>query len=470
MTMHRLVIVSLAIVAVAGLITARSLHALHGRDATTSADMAPDALDGMMDETLALVIRDLHLRPLAAPEPPSPALFELGEALFADPILSGNQNIACIDCHRSELGTGDGRARSVGEGGHSSHGSIDETGGVHLARNAPPLYNVGLPGYDRLFRDGRVAYNSRTGTYQTPEPALNGARPRRADIVRVLDGGLSAQVLFPLVEHAEMRGQPGSNELADAPSRQAVWRAIVARLLYQPRYRALFARAYARTDGERRGRYNIGHVGKALAVFIRHEFTAVNTQYDRYLRGDKGALDSEAKRGMALFFGKARCVRCHRRAHLTDHAFHALAVPHSKPAAIGGVDDRGVFPHVVDDTRSLYHFKTPPLRNVARTAPYMHNGSLQTLREVVQHYNDPQASVAGFCYADGGVRPDRQAPDIDCDRFRNRLRTTMLPPALSHPLGLSDREIDALVAFLERGLTDAGSLVSGQTLTDAEQY
>jgi cytochrome c peroxidase len=430
--------------------TSDSAHA--GAEAIATAPAAPER----NHRELAQLVQALNLEPLETPPAPPPALLALGEALFFEPLLSGNRNIACATCHRPERGTGDGLALAVGEGGPDR--------GKLLARNSPPLYNVGATGYDRMFRDGRVSYDPATGVYTTPEPALNGQDPAAADITRMLDGAASAQALFPLVEHDEMRGQPGTSELADAPDRIEAWRRIMARLQASPRYRALLAAAYPADAAQQR--LNIGHVGRALAAYMRHAFAATDTPYDRYLRGDENALDGEARRGMALFFGKARCSRCHKGPHLTDLEFHAVAVPQVGPGNTPAGDDLGVFPAVQSDAKRLYHFKTPPLRNVGATAPYMHDGVFPTLRDVVEHYRDPRRSIEKHCYA--GPQAARSPAPIDRDRFRNQLRLSLLPPSLAHPLDLDDEEVDALVAFLARGLTAPEALAASTAMANGD--
>lgn len=438
----------------AGLLFASSGAAPERVEASDPGQDVDDDIDRDLDGELAQVIAALDLEPLAPPPASSPGLLALGEALFFEPLLSGKRNMTCASCHRPGRGTGDGLALAIGEGGHGPDGAVDSAIDVHggklLPRNSQPLYNVGAPGYDRLFRDGRVSYDPATGVYTTPEPALNGPDPVRADIARALDGAASAQALFPLVERDEMRGQPGTSELADATSNLEVWRLLMVRLQTSPRYPELFAAAYPDVDAHA---LNIGHVGRALAAYIRHAFSATDTPYDRYLRGDRNALDRGAKRGMALFFGKARCARCHTGPHLTDLDFHAVAVPQIGPGNTPAGDDLGVFPAVQNDTKRLYHFKTPPLRNIGATAPYMHDGVFRSLREVVEHYRDPHASIARHCHSGPAKKPDGRSLDIDRDRFRNQLRLSLLPPSLAHPLVLDDADVDALVAFLERGLT-----------------
>ena len=104
-------------------------------------------------------------------------------------------------------------------------------------------------------------------------------------------------------------------------------------------------------------------IAKALAAFQRTLVTGPSP-YDRYLGGEKNALSEEAKRGMELFFGDAGCARCHRGPLLTDEKFYRLGVSNDK--------GRGL---VTGKTEDDYKIRTPSLRNVARTGPYMHDGS-----------------------------------------------------------------------------------------------
>ena len=115
-------------------------------------------------------------------------------------------------------------------------------------------------------------------------------------------------------------------------------------------------------------------IAKALAAFQRTLVTGPSP-YDRYLGGEKDAFSAEAKRGMELFFGDAGCARCHRGPLLTDEKFYRIGISHDK--------GRGL---VTGKTEDNYKFRTPSLRNIARTGPYMHNGSYKTLGDVLFFY------------------------------------------------------------------------------------
>jgi cytochrome c peroxidase len=119
------------------------------------------------------------------------------------------------------------------------------------------------------------------------------------------------------------------------------------------------------------------NIGKAIAAFER-TIVSNNSPFDRYMKGDKSAITQEAVRGMQLFVGKAGCANCHDGANFTDDSFHNIGI---------GGKDKGRAAIVRDETL-LGAFKTPGLRNIALTAPYMHDGSLKTLKEVVRFYNE----------------------------------------------------------------------------------
>lgn len=117
-------------------------------------------------------------------------------------------------------------------------------------------------------------------------------------------------------------------------------------------------------------------VGAAIAAFER-TIIGQNSAFDRYLAGDKNAMSPEAQRGLALFEGKAKCTQCHDGANFTDNSFHNIGVK-------GGDAGRAA---IIKDKSLQGAFKTPGLRNVALTAPYLHDGSEPTLESVVRFYN-----------------------------------------------------------------------------------
>lgn len=180
---------------------------------------------------------------------------------------------------------------------------------------------------------------------------------------------------------------------------------------YAERFRAVFSRDIARDD-----------LARALAGYVR-TIQAGDSRFDRFVTGDPSALSEIERRGLSLFQGKARCDRCHVGTNLTDEDFHNTGVAWSEEQ----LQDLGRF--VVSGVeRERGAFKTPTLREVERTAPYMHDGSISTLEAVIEFYDR------------GGIAN----PHLD-----RRLR----------PLNLTAEEQQALVAFL-RSLS--GSIREGR--------
>ena len=180
--------------------------------------------------------------------------------------------------------------------------------------------------------------------------------------------------------------------------------AIVDRLKKIEGYRPLFTKAFGTAE------IDIGRVSMALACFERTLLSG-NAPYDRYKQGDHKAMSAQQVRGMSVFFDKAQCDKCHEGANFTLNAYANIGVGMDKADP-----DTGRYA-VTRDPRDWGVFKTPTLREVAHTAPYMHDGSLATLDDVVEFYNK------------GGV------PNKNLD-------------ANIKPLHLTDQQKKDLVAFL----------------------
>jgi cytochrome c peroxidase len=149
-------------------------------------------------------------------------------------------------------------------------------------------------------------------------------------------------------------------------------------------------------------------VAKALATFERTVVSGI-APFDEWVAGSEQAISEKAKRGFVLFNSKANCAKCHRGWNFTDSGFHDIGVP---------TEDLGRGKHLPKLVGMRHAFKTPTLRNVDRRAPYMHNGSVATLREVIDLYDR------------GGVARPSRSPDI-------------------RPLGLTREEKEALITFLK---------------------
>jgi len=333
------------------------------------------SVGGVVAVAFALLLNSAAGEPLAPlPQlaPPKKEQVDLGKLLFFDPRLSGDASISCATCHDPKKGWGDGRALSTG-----------------------------YPGSE-YFR------NSQT--------ILNAAHYRR----NYWDGRMDGRDLPTLVR----------DHLTEAHFMQVDGRLFAERLKQVPEYEELFRKALG-------GEPTFGRTLNAVAAFVR-TITSRNAPLDRYLKGETAALSAAAQEGMRLFQGKAGCAQCHAGALLSDQKFHALGVPESpalfaeplrhitfrrfmKTLGTPGYDnlreDPGLYA-VTKEQGDRGKFRTPSLREVPLTAPYMHNGVFATLEDVVEFYD-----------RGSGTHPNKSS--------------------LLRPLGLTDAEKKALAEFLK---------------------
>lgn len=318
-----------------------------------------------------------------ADNPMSTAKVELGRALFFDEDLSGGQDTACASCHHPELAFAESEPVSVGPTGQ------------HHPRNAPGL--------------GNVAYAS---TLTWANPVLTR---------------LETQNPIPLFgEHPIEMGVLGRED------------EVLGRL--EAKYGEAFAEAFPESEG----RPDFDRVVFALAAFQR-TLLSFGSPFDAFQRGDHEALSEAARRGMELFFSeRLECFHCHGGflfSDALDHDGNALAEKPFHNTGLYNLNGSGGYP--LDNTglheltgrpEDMGFFRAPSLRNVAVTAPYMHDGSVATLEEVVE------------IYARGG-RLIEQGP-----RAGDGRDSPLKSPFVSG-FELSEREKADLVEFL-RALTD----------------
>ena len=398
-----------------------------------------------LDAKLKQYIVDFRFQPVNKLPGMNQTLFKLGQSLFSNRILSTKSNISCMSCHDPVLGTGDGLPLSMGTGAHHQRKLKKIGSGAIIARNSPPLYNKGHKEFNKFFADMRVYFFD--GIYQTPEPGLNGYDPEYREIVRALSGPLAAQALFPMIDPLEMLGHQ------NIKGNRYHWKKIRDRVMKVPQYRNAFKKLYPSIFPHE---INIGHIATALAHFQKYAFQVTNTPWDNYLRGNLNALSESEKRGALVFIEQGRCARCHHGKHLTNFTMHNLAVPPIGPGKDGRGNDFGRY-GVFKDERFWYRFMTPPLRNLAKTAPYFHNGSAATIRDIIEQYNDPYKQLAeydgrkiirkfGASYA-GKLKVVRSV-----EKKRHIIERLSMP--FRSPLGLTEEEKKLLEIFLTKSLSE----------------
>jgi cytochrome c peroxidase len=326
--------------------------------------------------------------PVPADNPMSVAKVELGRRLFYDRRMSVNGRQSCASCHRQELAFTDGRARSVG------------TTGERHPRGSMSLANV--------------AY----------DPALTWANPRMT--------ALEDQALVPMfgADPVEMGLTAGEDRFLAEIARDSI-------------YRRLFPRAFPDAPAP----YTTANVVRAIAAFER-TIISMRSPYDRYrYDGEREAISESAKRGETFFFSGQRggCFQCHGGWNFSgavryegrpdvagtffNTGLYNLAGPLSYPAPNTGIHQ------VTNLSEDVGKFRAPTLRNIAVTAPYMHDGSIATLGDVLDHYAAGGRTIATGPYA--GVGRDNP----------NKARAV-------HGFSMTPAEKADLLAFLE-SLTDS---------------
>ena len=329
------------------------------------ARFTPDVIRAMGFDTLPEVPEPLD-------NPTSFAKVDLGKRLFFDPRLSANSSISCASCHQPALGWGDGLDLNFGYAG-TPH-----------------------------WRNSQTVINA---VYHPKLTWAGEARDLEEQARKALTGATAHNIDPTLAEE---------------------------RIRQIPVYHFLFIKAFGSPAP------SFDNIARAIASF-EATITSRNVPFDRYMEGDSDALSDAAIRGFALFAGDAGCSACHSGPLFTDQSYHALGVPESPKFKSDPLRQitlryqfraRGV---TEEDYRSakadlgLYYttkqdadrgkFRTPMLREVGQTGPYMHNGVLSTLEDVVQFYNEG-----------GGDAPNKST--------------------LLRRLNLTGEEVDDLVEFL----------------------
>jgi cytochrome c peroxidase len=400
-----------------------------------------------IDAQLADLLGKANVTPLSVPAQ-NPAQVALGQALMFDKILSGNENISCATCHHPLLRTGDGLPLSIGQGAHGLGPGRTGPGAI-IPRHAPDLFNRGAPFWVILFWDGRVAIKS-GGGFATP--AGNNLPVNVASV-------LAAQAMFPVESRDEMRGQKNEagNELGqfDDADFVGVWNGIMQRLRAIPKYDTMFQAAF----GQSVSAVGFEYAANAIAAFQASAFAKYDTPFDAYVAGDRTALNDQQKRGAVLFFGKANCGKCHLGPLLTDQKFHNIAVPQlgpGRPVSAGGLDIGR------EETTGLaadrFLFRTPPLRNVALSPPYFHNGAFGTLLSAVRHYVNVTRSLETY---NKSQLPAALQPTVKEGRLVWDQVEATLDPIVADTLKLQEAELTEIVAFLQALTDPAAQNLSG---------
>jgi cytochrome c peroxidase len=273
-------------------------------------------------------------------------------------------------------------------------------------------------------------------------------------------------VLLNVLSIREMAGAIGSNPVADmvvADRPEQAWVLLAERLRGIPEYVERFRAAFE--DIDRSEDITLVHAANAIAAFEASAFRCTDAPFDQALRGDLAVISPLAWRGAELFFNELGCVDCHGGPFLTDHRFHALAVPQigpgrgdNQPGYFDGLDDFGR-EQVTGDPADRFRFRTPGLRQVALTGPWGHSGAFASLEAMVRHHLDPVASLETYDSTQARFPAGTLEPERDHAVQNDPERRAAIAAAAELPAReVDDEAIRALLAFLRETLTDHGCM------------
>ncbi len=415
-------------------------------------------------------------------------LADLGRLLWFDPAHSLGQDNTCAGCHSPTNGFGDTQSIAIGV---QSNGVVGpRRSGPRNQRRSPMVINSAL--FPTLMWNGRFnavsgdPFNGTQGfVFPAPEGTDRFSGPANAaNNVRHL---LQAQGHIPPTELVEVAGftgtagtigsrfdqfddgnglpvpMPDASGFRNEPIRQSVL-GILNRI---PKYRKLFRQQFPQVtlvaDGNPAHDIDFFMFGKAIAEF-EFTLTFADAPIDRFARGRRGAMSPSEKRGALLFFGKAGCISCHGVSGQSNEMFsdfqeHVIAVPQIAPF-FGAGENNMIFDgpgededfgleQITGNPLDRYKFRTAPLRNLAVSPAFFHNGAFTKLEDAIRHHLDVFESARSY---------DPKAAGVDRD-LRMRLGPIepvldRLDPLLKTPIDLKRSELRDLIKFVGDGLLD----------------
>ena len=301
-------------------------------------------------------------------------LAEIGKQFFKSEALSLNRKISCEICHLKEFSSADGIPNAVGVGGKGHGQKRLESGGKFIPRNTLALWGRGGIGFNTLFWDGKVDFSNQARISQFGDNAPS-------------DDPLVVAVHLPAIEIGEMLVDDKiikKYKKETARDGLQVYKLMTNKLRdHEKNAIAQLAKMFGKKESE----IQFIDIARSIASFIRSEFKIEETKFQRFLF-ENGELTDDEVRGGLIFYGKGKCSNCHNGPYFTDFKFYSISFPQLGFGKNGFGIDYGRF-NVTFNPKDLYKFRTPPLHNIAKTAPYGHSGSIKTLNEAIIYHFDP---------------------------------------------------------------------------------
>jgi cytochrome c peroxidase len=302
------------------------------------------------------------------------SLAKVGKQLFESEALSLNRKISCKTCHLKEFSSADGIPNAVGVGGEGHGQKRLNSGGKFIPRNTLALWGRGGLGFNTLFWDGKVDFS-------------NGARLSQFGDNTPSDDPLVVAVHLPAIEIGEMLvddKKVKKYKKETAKDGFEVYQLMTNKLRDNEKSAIT---QLAKLTSKKVSEVQFIDIARAISSFIRSEFKIKKTKFQKFLF-ENGEFTDDEVRGGLIFYGKGKCSNCHNGPYFTDFKFYSISLPQLGFGKNGFGIDYGRF-NVTFDPSDLYKFRTPPLHNVAKTAPYGHSGSVKTLEDAIVYHFDP---------------------------------------------------------------------------------
>lgn len=346
-------------------------------------------------------------------------LAKVGKLLFESKLLSPDNSISCSTCHIDQFGSADGLPNAVGVGGKELGPARMKGGGRIVPRNTLPLWARGELGFNVLFWDGKIDANSQPFISQ-----FGNERPSNDPLI--------VAVHLPPVEISEMVADIDGLENLQTEtitSAEYLYKQIVERVVADEMLGKQLAIALEKEISS----LQFMDVAEALAAFIRVNFGLDSTRFHKFIFENEPLSEAEIAGGL-IFYGKGGCSNCHNGPFFSDMKFHSIPTPSSGFGKNGFGVDYGRY-NVTLDVDDRGKFRTPPLYNVVKTAPYMHSGSISELKVAIIAHQDPLFVFSNFMQS----APQRM-------NFYDQLKNWVKEPVTDYVL--LGEEIDQLIAFL----------------------
>tara|TARA_R110001606_G_scaffold385036_1_gene548293 strand:+ start:603 stop:1826 length:1224 start_codon:yes stop_codon:yes gene_type:complete len=348
-------------------------------------------------------------------------LAKVGGELFQSDLLSFNGDTSCQTCHLDQFSSADGLPNAVGTQGEGEGADRLMSGkGDIVPRNTLPLWGRGSKGFDTFFWDGKVR-------------AIDEGVVSQFGALVPSDDPLVVAVHLPFVEIREMVVRDSEVkaefEKEETNAATSIFDTLAERIREDRRLGPELAAARSKSVYE----LEFTDIAIAVAAFIRDKFAVRRTAFDDFVFGE-GKLSAEAVQGGLIFYGKGACSSCHSGPLMSDLDFHAMPFDQLGFGKNGFGVDYGRY-NTTLEAADLYLFRTPPLINVTKTAPYTHSGAISDLATMIQIHADPLMNY------DGRSRTNIQ-------RREDLARLLTWGGASQLPEPLSEKEIQQLIAFL----------------------